>query len=150
MNQSKRHFDPPGLIARAVNRLFGRLASVGVGPSYSFLLLAKGRKSGLTRATPVNVLRHNGKLYLVGTRGHTQWSRNAAAAGAVTVKRGRIRIGFRLRIVTDNEKPEILKAYLTRFKWMVACFFPVPAEAGLDSFAAIASHYPVFELLAEK
>jgi deazaflavin-dependent oxidoreductase (nitroreductase family) len=150
MAQPELHFTQPGLIARVINRLYGKLASFGLGPSYSFLLLTKGRKSGRTLATPVNVLRHRGKVYLVGTRGHTQWSRNASAAGEVTLKRGRIQINFCLRAIPDSEKPEILKTYLTRFNWMVSRFFPVPAEAAVNSFAAIAAQYPVFELLAEK
>jgi deazaflavin-dependent oxidoreductase (nitroreductase family) len=150
MAQPELHFTQPGLIARVINRLYGKLASFGMGPSYSFLLLTEGRKSGMTHSTPINVLRHKGKLYLIGTRGHTQWSRNGLAAGEVTLKRGRIRIEFRLRAIPDSEKPEILKTYLTRFNWMVARFFPVPADSAIDSFAAIASQYPVFELLAEK
>ena len=150
MAQSKVHFTPPGLMARVINRLYGKLASIGIGPSYGFLLLTKGRKSGRTVATPINMLRHEGKLYLVGTRGHTQWSRNALAAGRVTLKRGRTRINFRLKAIPDSEKSEILKAYLIRFNWMVARFFSVPADAPVDSFAAIAVDYPVFELLREK
>jgi deazaflavin-dependent oxidoreductase (nitroreductase family) len=150
MAQPKVHFTPPGLMARVINRLYGKLASVGIGPSYSFLLLTKGRKSGMTLATPVNILLHKRNLYLVGTRGHTQWSRNALAAGRVTLKRGRTRIDFRLRAIPDREKSEILKAYLIRFNWMVARFFSVGADAPVDSFAAIAADYPVFELLREK
>ena len=149
MEQPNLHFTPPGLIARALNRLYGRLASVGLGPSYSFLLLTKGRKSGMIYSMPVNVLRHDGKLYLVGTRGHTQWSRNVLAAGAVTLKRGRIQIEFRLQVVPDDEKAGILKAYLTRFRWMVSRFFPLPAESAVESFNDIASLYPVFELFRE-
>jgi deazaflavin-dependent oxidoreductase (nitroreductase family) len=147
MKQPKPNFVPPGLVARIVNRLFGRLASLGFGPSYSFLLLTKGRKTSITHSTPVNLLRWDGKLYLVGTRGHTQWSRNALAAGTVILKRGRRSIEFRLRVVPDEDKPEILKAYLSRFNWMVRRFFPLPAESPVSSFAAVAADYPVFELL---
>jgi deazaflavin-dependent oxidoreductase (nitroreductase family) len=147
MKQPEPHFVPPGLVARIVNRLFGRLASLGFGPSYSFLLLTKGRKTSITHSTPVNLLRWDGKLYLVGTRGHTQWSRNALAAGTVILKRGRRSIEFRLRVVPDEDKPEILKAYLSRFNWMVRRFFPLPAESPVSSFAAVAADYPVFELL---
>lgn len=149
MKQPKLHFVPPGFVARAVNRLFAQLASFGFGPSYSFLLLTKGRKTEMTHSTPVNLLRCDGKFYLVGTRGHTQWSRNALVAGTVTLKRGRTLMVFRLRVVPDEEKPEILKAYLTRFNWMVRRFFPVSAESPRSSFAAIAPRYPVFELLPE-
>ena len=149
MKQATPHFVPPGFVARAVNRLYGRLTSLGLGPSYSFLLQTNGRKTGTTQSTPVNVLRSHGKLYLVGTRGHTQWARNALATGTVRLKRGRTLIGFRVRVVPDEEKAEILKAYLTRFSWMVSRFFPVAAESPLSAFAAIAPRYPVFELLPE-
>jgi hypothetical protein len=49
--------------------------------------------------------------------------------------------------VPDIEKPDILKAYLNRFNWMVRRFFPVTADADLAAFAAIAARYPVFELV---
>jgi len=149
MNRPALHFAPPGLVARAVNRLYGLLASLGCAPAYSFLLLTTGRKTGATHSTPVNLLRYNGKLYLVGTRGYTQWSRNALAAGTVTLKRGRTSRRFRAQVVHEGEKAEILKAYVTRFNWMARRFFPVPAESPARSFAAIAPRYPVFELLPE-
>lgn len=149
MEQLEPYFTPPGFLARIVNRLFGRLTSLGLGPSYSFLLFTTGRKTGTARSTPVNLLQHDGRLYLVGTRGHTEWSRNARAAGTLQLKQGRTRLQFRLRLVADPEKPEILKAYLTRFRWMVGRFFPVGADAPASAFAAVAERYPVFELLAE-
>lgn len=56
---------------------------------------------------------------------------------------------FHLRALTEQEKPEILQAYLTRFAWMVGRFFPVSASAPVTEFAAIARRYPVFELLSD-
>jgi deazaflavin-dependent oxidoreductase (nitroreductase family) len=109
-------------------------------------LQVEGRRTGQTRSLPINVLNHGGKLFLVATRGHTHWSQNALAAGKATLKRGRVRLEFGLRVVPDDEKPEILKAYLTRFHWMVRRFFPVRADSPLSAFAAIAAQYPVFEL----
>jgi deazaflavin-dependent oxidoreductase (nitroreductase family) len=146
MQHPTRRFDPPGFIARAVNRLYGRLTSLGFGPSDSYLLRTRGRKSGVLHSTPVNVLRYNGRIYLIGTRGHTQWSRNVMASGTLTLKRGRTSIAFLTKVLPDEEKAEILKAYLVRFNWMVSRFFPVPATSPATCFAAIASHYPVFEL----
>jgi len=146
MDQATRHFIRPSFIARAVNRFYGWLTGFGGGPSYSYLLQVKGRKTGQTRSVPVNVLRHNHKLFLVATRGHTQWSRNAFADGRVILKKGRVQLEFGLRVLPDAEKPEILKAYLTRFNWMVRRFFPVPADSPLAAFVGIADRYPVFEL----
>lgn len=140
------HFNPPGFFARIINRLYGRLTSLGLGPSDSYLLQSHGRSSGALHSTPVNVLRFNGKIYLVGTRGHTQWSRNVLASGTLTLKRGRTSIDFLIRTLPDEEKAEILKGYLVRFNWMVSRFFPLPADAPPAAFTAIASRYPVFEL----
>jgi deazaflavin-dependent oxidoreductase (nitroreductase family) len=147
MDQAIPDFIRPSFAARAINRFYGWLTSVGLGPSYSYLLQVTGRKSGQTRSVPVNVLRYKRKLFLVATRGHTQWSRNAMADGKVILKKGRVRLEFNLRLVPDGEKPEILKEYLTRFNWMVRRFFPVPANSALPAFAGIAGRYPVFELV---
>jgi hypothetical protein len=97
----------------------------------------------------VNLLHHRGKFYLVGTRGHTQWSRNALAAETITLKRSRTIVSFRWHAVPEIEKPDILKAYLNRFNWMVRRFFPLKADADLAAFAAIAARYPVFELVPD-
>ena len=147
MNQGRPHFVRPGFAARAVNGFYGWLTSVGLGPSYSYLLQVTGRKTGRPRSVPVNVLIHNGKLFLVATRGHTEWSRNLAADERVILKKGRVRLKFSARAVPDSEKPEILKEYLTRFNWMVRRFFPVKTDSALSAFAEIAGRYPVFELV---
>ena len=150
MAQARLHFEQPGHVAATINRVFGWLTALGLGPSYSYLLEVEGRKSGKKYSTPVNVLVYGAKSYLVGTRGHTQWSRNAKAMGSVSLQRGRHTNHFRVRIVPDGEKPELLKAYLNRFSWMVSRFFPVPRQSPVSAFSAIAPQYPVFELLAQQ
>ena len=115
MKQPERHFVAPNFIARALNRFYGWLTSLGLGPSYSFQLQIAGRKTGKIYSTPVNVLHFGERIYLVGTRGHTQWSRNALVTKQATLKKGRVSMRFHLRSLTDQEKPEILRAYLSRF-----------------------------------
>jgi hypothetical protein len=95
----------------------------------------------------VNVLSHDNKLFLVAARGYTQWARNALTAQQVTLKKGRVRLEFKLRLVSDGEKPAILKAYLGRFRRTVQRYFPVAADASLMAFVPLASRYPVFELI---
>jgi hypothetical protein len=46
-----------------------------------------------------------------------------------------------------KKKPEILKAYLDRFKLTVQRYFPVRAGSNPQAFAEMAQLYPVFELL---
>jgi deazaflavin-dependent oxidoreductase (nitroreductase family) len=107
----------------------------------------KGRKTGRTVSTPIDLLEVNGKRYLVAPRGRTQWVRNAEAANEVTLKRGRNRVRYRVRAVEETERPEILKAYLDRFKTTVQRYFPVQAGSPSGAFKPIAGNYPVFELI---
>jgi deazaflavin-dependent oxidoreductase (nitroreductase family) len=114
----------PATFARAFNKLFGFF--VGLGLPHNYLLQVRGRKSGRVYATPVDVLNRAGKRYLVAPRGYTQWVRNALASGTVSLKKGRRSEEFRIRILSDDEKPEILKAYLDRYKLTVQRYFRCP------------------------
>ena len=67
------YFIRPSLSARIVNRLYGWITSIGFGRPNSYVLRVSGRKTGKIRSVPINVLSYNGKLFLVATRGHTQW-----------------------------------------------------------------------------
>lgn len=140
-------FREPTLFDRTVNRAFGFLLKFGVGLSHNYLLEVRGRKTGKVYATPVNVLEHKGKKYLVAPRGYTQWVRNAEASGAAALMRGTKREDTRLRALADDEKAEILKAYLDRFNPTVRRYFPIAAGSPVEAFASLASRYPVFELL---
>ena len=141
------HFIPPGSIARVVNRFYGSLTRLGLSMPYSFLLSVSGRRTGETRSLPVNLLQLNGKLFLVSTRGHTQWARNACRSRKISLTRRRLRIEFSVRVIPDSEKPAVLQSYLSRFKWMAWRFFPVRAGSPLVTFEPIAARYPVFELI---
>ena len=147
MNSETPTFRKPNTMARAFNRVFGFLVGLGFGLPHNYLLEVRGRKSGRLYSTPVNLLEFRGRRFLVAGRGRTQWVRNAEAVGEVTLKKGRTRQRFRLRPVPDGEKPEILKAYLDRFKLTVQRYFPVPAGSDPQAFVDVAAQYPVFELI---
>jgi deazaflavin-dependent oxidoreductase (nitroreductase family) len=139
-------FRRPTAIEKVFNRFFGFLVGLGLGLKHNYLLQVRGRKSGKLYSTPIDLLEMDGKRFLVAPRGKTQWVRNAEAAGEVTLKKGGFRQNFRLRAIPDAEKPELLKAYLDRFKTTVQRYFPVPANSDVQVLASIASNYPVFEL----
>jgi deazaflavin-dependent oxidoreductase (nitroreductase family) len=147
MNTDSTPFRAPNIVERAFNRTFGFVVGLGFGPSYSYLLEVRGRKSGRLFSTPINLLQLNGKSFLVAPRGQTQWVKNSEAAGVVTLMRGRTRLKFRQVPVPDAQKPEILKAYLDQFAFAVQKFFPIPAGSPVEAFKQIASKYPVFELV---
>jgi deazaflavin-dependent oxidoreductase (nitroreductase family) len=143
-------FREPTLVEKIFNRTFGFLVGLGLGASYNYLLEVRGRKSGKLYSTPINLLERNGKRYLVAPRGTTQWVRNAEAAGAVTLKKGGKRIGFRLRPLSENEKPEILKAYLDSYRSHVQRYFTVAAGSPVEAFVAVTADYPAFELVSQE
>lgn len=140
-------FREPTSTEKFLNRAMGFFVGIGLAPSHMRLLEVRGRKSGKLYRTPVDLLRLEGKDYLVAPRGRAQWVRNAEVAGQVTLKRGSSRQTFRLRALNDAEKLPILKAYLDNFRKEVQQFFPIPAGSPAEAFAELATRYPAFELL---
>jgi len=147
MNTTLPEFRAPSAVERIFNRVFGFLVGMGLGFSYNYLVQVRGRKSGKLYSTPIDLLEINGKKFLVAPRGRTQWVRNAEAAGEVTLKKGSKRQRFRLRSLSEAEKPEILKAYLDQFRSAVQRYFPVAAGSPPQAFAGIVQSYPAFELI---
>ena len=149
MDSTLPSFRQPTAIERAFNKTFGFLVGIGLGFSYNYLLQVRGRKSGKIYSTPIDLLELSGKRFLVAPRGHTQWVRNAEAAGEVTLKKGSKRERFGLRALSDEEKPEILKAYLDQFRREVQTYFPVPAGSPAEAFRGLLQSYPAFELIPQ-
>ena len=146
MKQASPAFRKPTFFERIFNKAFGVLVGLGLGLRHNYLLQVPGRRTGRLYSTPIDLLEINGKRFLVAPRGRTEWVRNAARAREVVLKRGSVTQKFRIRIVSNEEKPEILKAYLDRFKVTVQRYFPVGAGSGAGAFIEIADRYPVFEL----
>jgi len=140
-------FRAPSAGERFFNRIFGYLVGFGLGFHYNYLLQVRGRKSGKLYSTPIDLLELDGKRFLVAPRGRTQWVRNAEAAGEITLKRRGFRQNFRLRTLSDAEKPAVLKAYLDAFRREVQRYFPVPAGSPPEAFLPLLEKYPAFELL---
>ena len=140
-------FRQPSAVERIFNRAFGALVGLGLGPRDYYLLQVKGRKSGRVYGTPVSLVYLHSVRFLVAPRGRTQWVRNAEASNEVVLKRGTSRLRFRLRALSDADKPPVLLAYVERYRSVVQRYFPVPAGSPARAFAEIAPRYPVFELL---
>ena len=147
MNSTVPSFRAPSAVERVFNRVFGFVVGLGWGFSYNYLLQVRGRKSGKLYSTPVDLLEKNGTRYLVAPRGRTQWVRNAEAVGEIVLKKGKLMQRFRLRALSDQEKPEILKAYLDQFRKEVQTYFPVPAGSPVEAFRDLVQSYPAFELV---
>ena len=74
-------YNRPNFVEHLFNRLFGVLVGLGLGLPHNYLLVVRGRKSGRSYSTPVNVLSYSGKRFLIAGRGYTPWVRNALASG---------------------------------------------------------------------
>lgn len=140
-------FVKPSRVDRLFNSVVRALVRVGIGPSHMRVLEVRGRRTGLTHSLPVDLLERANALFLVAPRGRTQWVRNAEAHGEVTLRRGKQSEHYRLRPLSDSEKPQILKAYLDRFHREVQRFFPVRAGSPVEQFLPVAGRYPAFELV---
>jgi deazaflavin-dependent oxidoreductase (nitroreductase family) len=139
----------PGWFTRNVfNRAVAGLTRAGIGVWGSRVLEVRGRRSGEPRRTPVNLLRHEGREYLVSPRGEGQWVRNVRSAnGELDLIVGRRRERRAATEVPDEEKVEILRAYLRRWKAEVGVFFEgVGAASSDEEIRRIAPHHPVFRL----
>jgi deazaflavin-dependent oxidoreductase (nitroreductase family) len=145
-----RNIQPKGAMTRFFNTSVRTLTRHGISIYGSRVLYVRGRKTGEWRTTPVNPLTLDGNRYLVAPRGHTQWVRNMRVA-----KGGELRVGRRVERFTatelaDEEKPEVLRAYLRRWKFEIGVFFDgVGPDASDEQLLAIAPGYPVFRINAQ-
>ncbi|MEZ4683113.1 MAG: nitroreductase family deazaflavin-dependent oxidoreductase [Caldilineaceae bacterium] len=150
MSSNTERYARPSTIAVLVNKLIGKLATWGLGPSYMVQLTVRGRKSGKLYSTPVNLLNVDGNEYLVAPRGTTSWVRNARAVGEVTLTQKRNSQTVQLQEVPNEAKPPLLKAYLEQYKSAVQQYFAVEAGADVNEFAAIVDDHPVFRIIRHK
>jgi deazaflavin-dependent oxidoreductase (nitroreductase family) len=149
MSGTPRYVMPTSATGRRMGSLFnGTVAALtkrGFSVWGSRVLYVRGRTSGQWRSNPVNVLTYDGRRYLVAPRGHTQWVRNLRVAGG-----GELRVGSKIERFTatelaDEQKPDVLRAYLKRWKFEVGVFFDgVDANASDAKLLEIAPGYPVF------
>jgi len=143
------HYRRPGWFTRQVfNRGVARLTRMGLSVWGSRVLEVRGRKSGLPRQVPVNLLEIDGAHYLVSPRGTGEWVRNVRAAdGRLDLLLGRRREAWLATEIADEEKVEILRAYLRRWKAEVGVFFDGVGARSTDAeIAAVAPRHPVFTL----
>jgi deazaflavin-dependent oxidoreductase (nitroreductase family) len=142
-----RYIEPTSAM-RMSNRVVVLLTRAGLSVRGSRELRVRGRRTGAVRTVPVNLLTIDDRRYLVAPRGETQWVRNLRADDG----RGEFRLGRRIDAfvateIADAAKPDILRAYLRRWKFEVGMFFDgVDADSPEDELARIAPGYPVFRI----
>jgi deazaflavin-dependent oxidoreductase (nitroreductase family) len=146
-DRSPRFQEPGWLTKNVFNRIIAGLARLGISLAGSRVLEVQGRKSGEWRQTPVNPLDFEGERYLVSPRGNSQWVRNMRASGAGRLVRGRRVDEFTAVEVPEGERPELLRAYLEKWKWEVGAFFGgVGPDSTDEELRRIAPDHPAFRI----
>jgi len=142
------HYKAPGWFTRNVfNPIVAGLTRLGVSVVGSRILRVRGRTSGEWRSVPVNLLTFEGERYLVAPRGETQWVKNVRKAGGGELQLGRKTEPIEVVELADEAKPDILRAYLKRWKAEVGVFFGgVSAKSPDEDLRRIAPDHPVFRI----
>ncbi|MDQ6848595.1 MAG: nitroreductase/quinone reductase family protein, partial [Actinomycetota bacterium] len=138
----------PGLFVRLVfNPLVALCLRLGISVWGARILVVRGRRSGVPRSIPVNVLTVEGVNYLVAPRGGTEWVRNLRVARTCHLRLGRRSRTHAAHELADVDKPAVLRAYLRRWGIEVGIFFDgLTADAPEADLAAAGHEHPVFRL----
>jgi deazaflavin-dependent oxidoreductase (nitroreductase family) len=136
-----------GPAARRFARLWAAVFGLGLSPRRWVALEVAGRRSGRAIRIPLGMASQNGRWYLVPMLGgECNWVLNVrAAAGRAVIRHGRAR-ACRLVEVPESERGPLIKRYLQQVPG-ARPHIRVDRHAPVADFDAIASRYPVFEVL---
>jgi deazaflavin-dependent oxidoreductase (nitroreductase family) len=138
----------PNRLARAINRFYAVVHSLGVAPNRMVTLEVVGRRSGRTISLPLAMVVSGQDRYLVSMLGeNASWVHNVRAAhGKARLRHGKTEDVELTELPIEHRAP-ILKAYL-EIAPGARPHFPVDKDAPLDQFEKIASKIPVFKVRA--
>jgi deazaflavin-dependent oxidoreductase (nitroreductase family) len=130
---------PPNWMVRLNVALLRRGLKVGS----QHLLSVPGRRTGVQRSTPVSIVTLANSRYIVAAFAEADWVKNARAAGAGSIARGKQVEAVRLVELPASERDPVLRAFLEQVPGGVR-FFDSPDP---EAVAASAGRYPVFRLV---
>jgi deazaflavin-dependent oxidoreductase (nitroreductase family) len=140
---------PPSFVG-LLNPIARRLLRVGplLGPNA--LITIRGRKSDVPRTTPIALVEVDGKRWVIGTFGETNWVRNLRAAREATLTVGRKRDEVVAQELDLEDRAaffrDVVGPYARRLRIGGLLLSILGAKEVLDDPAAAAQNRPVFEL----
>jgi deazaflavin-dependent oxidoreductase (nitroreductase family) len=141
----------PGYVG-LFNPIARRVLKTGALLGPNALITIRGRKSGEPRTTPVALVEIDGRKWVIGTFGETNWVRNLRAAGEATLSVGRRRENVRAAELAGEERisffRDVLTPYVKRLRIGTLLLSVLGARDIVDDPAAAAEKRPVFELRA--
>ena len=147
----------PGLI-RFPDPIVNRLLAMGLPLGPNVLVTIRGRNTGMPHTQPLAVVPgENGRRWLIGTFGDTNWCRNLRANPGLELRHGRHVERLRARELSRAESEAFFGDELPR----VIAHFPLPLRLFGRSFIRLVARdllsdprgaaqvHPVFELVTD-
>ena len=140
----------PTRLARIWNGAYAWVTGLGLTSPILLTLQVRERRTGRLSSTVLAVASYQGHQYLVSMLGNgSEWVQDVRAArGHSLIKRGRSR-PILLTEIPPNKRAPILKAWC-QVATSGRQHLPVPHDAPVSAFAAIAEDYPVFRIDPEE
>jgi deazaflavin-dependent oxidoreductase (nitroreductase family) len=140
----------PGFVG-LFNPVARRVLRAGAFLGPNALLTVRGRRSGEPRTTPVALVEIDGRRWVIGTFGETNWVRNLRAAGEGVIsvgKRGEKVAAAELSVEQRAEFfRDVLGPYVRRIRVGGLLLALLGARDILEDPVAAATERPVFELI---
>jgi len=141
----------PGYVG-VFNPIARRVLKAGALMGPNALITVRGRKSGLSRTTPVALVEIDGRRWVIGTFGDTNWVRNLRAAGEATVSVGRRSEEVKAAELVGEARVsffrDVLTPYVKRLRIGTLLLSVLGARDIVDDPAGATEKRPVFELRA--
>jgi hypothetical protein len=136
----------PTLYGRIWTRIWAWATGLGILPDIVTTLVVKSRQDGRLIAHVLVPIEWEGKVYLVSMLGEgSNWVQDLRAAGGEAfLKRGRTK-PVTLVEVPAAERAPIIKAWC-QIATSGRQHLPVPYDAPLSAFEAVAADFPVFRI----
>jgi hypothetical protein len=136
----------PTRFGRIWNGAYAWISGLGLTPQILITLQVKSRSNGRLCSTVLVGASHEGSRYVVSMLGdNSEWVKNIRAAGGEAfIKRGQSR-PVMLTEIPLQERAPILKAWC-QVATSGRKHLPVPYDAPVAAFEAIAESYPVFRI----
>ncbi len=131
---------------KPMNKFMMAVQRLGIPTGPAWVLTVPGRKSGQPRSTPMTPFEYRGGLYTVAGFPGADWARNARAAGAGTLSRGRKSLRVKIVELSADEARPVLREFPAKVP--VGVGFGkrsgLVREGTPDEFGALAGRCPVF------
>lgn len=135
-----------GALERAINRVYGTLTGLRLGARHRHLLTVTGRRSGLPRTTPVDVMAVGGERWLVAPYGEVQWVRNLRAAPECSLRRGHTTRRYTATEVDPDTAVPVIRTYIRTVR-VTRAYWGAGPDASNAELAHEATSHPVFRLM---